>query len=370
METNRNTYKPETVSHPGTTLSEKLKELGLGSKEFAVRTGKPEKTISHILNEESSITADMAVLFEGVLKIPANFWMKRQAAYDEAVARLKRQEAIESAKSWVANFPYANMAKLGWVASTRKLEEKVENLFNFFAVGSAAAFTNYYFEKKVPVSFRVSLAHTKKPYAFAAWLRKGELQASQLPNKNYDKQLLQSLLPELKRIMAEQSADFFTQLQSTCLKAGVRVVYTPCLEGASVHGSTRWVGDIPLIQLSARYRQNDIFWFTFFHELAHILKHGKKYVALENVDYDDEEQAKEQEADDFAIEWTFSKAQEKEVLANTPLKVDDIIKYANAFGTHPALIIGRFHHKKLLHYSKGREFIKAIDLSGTTNEQL
>jgi addiction module HigA family antidote len=88
METKANQYLPQTVSHPGKTLNSKLKELKMGAKEFAVRTGKPEKTISHVLAGESAITTDMAVSFEEVLNIPAQFWLNRQNQYDEAIARL------------------------------------------------------------------------------------------------------------------------------------------------------------------------------------------------------------------------------------------------------------------------------------------
>lgn len=363
MRTKRNQYFPETVSHPGTTLSEKLTEIGMGPKEFAIRTGKPEKTISSILSEESSITSDMAVLFEDVLNIPANFWLTRQKQYDEAVARMKRSEAIGQSLDWAKLFPYADMAKLGWITATRKAEEKVEYLFKFFSIGNKDAFENFYFNQKLKVSFRVSLAHTKKPYAFAAWLRQGEMQAASLNNLRYDEKILVRNLPRIKELMAKHQDDFFSQLQGICLEAGVKVVYTPCLPGATVHGSTRWIGNTPIVQLSARYKQNDIFWFTLFHEIAHILKHGKKYVSLENVDYEDEDLDKEQEADEFAIEWTFSKQEEEEVLNNKPLTEDDIVKFSKKFKTHPALIIGRFHHKGLLHYSVGRKFIQKIDLS-------
>ena len=359
----QNEYFPDEVTHPGETLSERLEELNIGSKEFAIKTGKPEKTISQVLKGASAITPDMAVLFEKVLDIPASFWLERQNKYDIAIARVKREKALVADLEWVKNFPYANMAKLGWVKTCRKSADKLENILAYFGVSNASGFTAFYMEQKVPVSFRISLSKTKKPFAFAAWLRQGELQANKFDTALYDKAKLKAALPKLKAIMAAHPDNFFQQIQDVCLSAGVKVVYTPCLSGAAVHGSTRWVGDVPLIQLSARYKQNDIFWFTFFHEIAHILKHGKKYVALEKVDYDEEEQIKEQEADDFAVEWTFSKKEEAEVLSNEVLYVEDIVKYAEKFGTHPAMIIGRFHHKKLLHYSVGREFIKPIDLT-------
>jgi addiction module HigA family antidote len=81
----QNQYFPQSVPHPGETLAEKLKEMGMDPKEFARYTGKPEKTIIAVLNGKSSITPDMAVQFEHMTKIPANFWMNHQRGYDEYI---------------------------------------------------------------------------------------------------------------------------------------------------------------------------------------------------------------------------------------------------------------------------------------------
>ncbi len=63
--------------------------MEMGPKEFALRTGKPEKTITAILKGDSSITPAMAVQFENVTKIPAHFWINHQRGYDEYIAREK-----------------------------------------------------------------------------------------------------------------------------------------------------------------------------------------------------------------------------------------------------------------------------------------
>ena len=362
MATKQNQYLPETVSHPGETLLERLEELGIGSKEFAIRTSKPEKTISKIISGQSAITPDMAVLFEDVLQIPANFWLTRQKQFDEAVARIKRASTIATSINWAKAFPYAKMASFGWVPSTRKIDEKVSYLFKYFGIATQQAFEDYYFNEKLKVSFRMSLAHTKMPYAFASWVRQGEIQSQSINAPNYDSKKLTDSLPQIKSLMANHPVDFFSQLQQICLQAGVKLVYTPCLPGAQLHGCTRWLKDTPLIQMSARYKQNDIFWFTFFHELAHILLHGKKHISLETVGYDTEQEVKEKEADDFAISWTFTEAQEKEVLAAAPLMPMQIEEFAKKFETHPAMIIGRFHHKGLIPFSMGREFIEKVEI--------
>ena len=131
MKTPINEFVADIAFHPGETLSEKLDEINMGPKEFALRTGKPEKTINAVLKGESAVTPDMAILFENVLQIPARFWLKRQYEYDEFLARQKHREMIEEATDWAKQFPYAEMAKLGWVAATRQVEEKVSALFGF-----------------------------------------------------------------------------------------------------------------------------------------------------------------------------------------------------------------------------------------------
>jgi len=50
------------------------------------------------------------------------------------------------------------------------------------------------------------------------------------------------------------------------------------------------------------------------------------------------------------------------VLQYGPLKEKDIIDFAQKFGTHPAMIIGRFHHKEFLPYTVGRQFIQPVHL--------
>jgi addiction module HigA family antidote len=358
-----NEYYPQEILHPCETLNEKLEEMGMSRKEFALRTGKPEKTIIAVLKGESSITSEMAVMFENITKIPAHFWLNKQARYNEYKARLKRKDDVEQAEEWTRSFPYAEMAKNNWVPQTRKIEEKTINLFEFFAVSTHNAWNKLYMESELKVAAYASLKHTHEPHAISAWLRRGELQAEQIDVPVYNKKVFNKIFSEIKNIMANHPVDYFQQLQALCLQAGVKVFYTPKLPKVPISGSTRWIKDTPIIQLTARYRQNDRFWFTFFHEAGHILLHGKKYISMEDIDFSEADPEKEQQAHDFAEKWTFSKEQEYEVIAAAPLDEDDIITFAKKFNTHPAMIIGRLQHKQLIPFSVGREFIEPVNLS-------
>lgn len=356
-----NKYYPDTVAHPGVDLSEKLDETEMGPKEFAVRTGKPEKTINAVLKGDSRITSDMAVVFENVLGIPARYWLNRQAQYDEYQSRLKKIELAKDAEQWAKRFRIRDMQKLGWLPNVSSVSEKVDSLFRFFGVSNASAWEGYYLNEELKVQFRISLAHTSQPESISAWLRQGELQAKSMDVPAYSEKDFRSSLIEIKKVMAAQPDNFLQRLTDICSSVGVKLVYTPCLPKAPISGATRWLGDTPLIQLSGRYRRNDSFWFTFFHEAGHVLLHGKKDVFLEEIDYSAKDENKETEANAFAVKWTLSEDEEDEILNNCPLSRDQLIQYAEKFSTHPGIIIGRFHHKKLIHYSEHRDFIVSLN---------
>jgi addiction module HigA family antidote len=358
-----NQYYPESVTHPGEILLEALEERKIGKKEFAVKTGKPEKTISAVLKGESSITPDMAILFEQVLKIPAHFWMNAQKNFDEYLARIEYQRTIEEGTEWAKKFPYAKMAALGWVEPTLKKETKVINLFDYFEVSNTKGYHDFYYNQKLLVNFRISLRNNENAGAISAWLRQGEIQSKKLVVPEFNKSNLNKILSELKKIMAAQPLDFFIQIQELCKSIGLKVVHTPCLPKAPIHGSTRWFGNTPLIQLSGRYRRNDIFWFTFFHEIGHILLHGKKYISIENIEYDGENQVYENEADEFSANILLTKAEELEIRNNKRLTEKDVVAYADKFKTHPAVIIGRLQHLKLVPFGLGNHLCKPIDFT-------
>jgi Zn-dependent peptidase ImmA (M78 family) len=284
-----------------------------------------------------------------------------QRNYDEFIAREERKELLLESTDWAKKFPIADMVKKGWLPAKSSIADKTSALLAFFSISNHSAWEDYYFNQQLKVAFRISLAHTKEPYAISAWLRKGELQAAELPTKTYNEMKFKASLPAIKSIMAKHPENFFEQLQTLCLEAGVKVVHTPCINKAPINGSTRWLNETPLIQLTGRYKRNDIFWFTFFHEAGHILLHGKKDIFLENIDYSDKDKLKEAEADNFAIKWTLTKEEQNEILQRFRITEDDVAEFAKKFNTHPAIIIGRLQHDGLVPHALGRKFFEAIE---------
>lgn len=355
-------FIPVMEFHPGLTLHDKLMEMEMGVKEFAVRTSKPEKTIFAVIHGKSSVTSDMAVAFERVTKIPAGLWLGLQRGYDEYMARQREAQKIAESYEWASAFPLRRMAELGWIPKAKSKSDKVAALLDFFQVSSKSAWEVYYLKGQLKVAFRISLSRTKEMHAISAWLRQGEIQLSGMEVGEFSEKALRHRIGDMLDLCARQPDDFATQLQSICAKAGVKLTYTPCLPNAPINGATRWINGIPCIQMTDRQKRNDIFWFSFFHELGHILLHRRKDVFLENVNYSDREDEKEAEADAFASDAILSKAEEEEIISRGDYSVNAIRHFATAFNVHPGIIVGRLQHKGLVPFSFGHELFCSVSL--------
>ncbi|MFN4985026.1 MAG: XRE family transcriptional regulator [Ignavibacteria bacterium] len=296
-------YHPQSRPHPGETLREKLQELGMGPKEFALRTCKPEKTVIAVLNGESSITPDMAIAFETVTMIPASFWMNHQCAYDEYVARQKQRGTVEASVEWAKQFPLTEMIKKGWLPATKSMQDKTLALLAFFGIASHTAWSKYYCEQQLKVAFGISINGIQEPHALSAWLRKGEQQAYELKTSEFSASALRNALPEMKRVMLQNSSTSLERLQEISSKSGLKVIWTPMLRSSGVTGAARWCNGNPVVQIAKTGKINGDYWYRYFHQVGHILLHGKKNVFLESSQHDQVEPHMESEADEFAERW-------------------------------------------------------------------
>ena len=363
MSIKANASKLITVYHPGITLAEKLKEMEMSVKEFAVRVSKPEKTIFAVINGSSSITTEMAVSFEAVTKIPASFWLRKQQMYDEYIVRKKREEDAKASIEWMKLFPYAVMVKRAWIADVRTPEERVRNLFEYFGLSTEKAWADYYLNQQLKVAFRISLSSAKDPHAMSVWLRQGELQAmAEDIDTAFDEKKLKAMIPVMKQLMVDEPEDFFKQLHELCRSCGMILIATPTLPKAPINGATRWVRDTPVIQLSGRYKGYDNLWFNFFHEVGHIILHGKKEIFLENAGLTGQDEAKEKEADNFASNILLSRNEELEFLRNDSFSETVILEAAKKYNTHPSILVGRLKHLKVMEYWQGQSFNKHVEI--------
>lgn len=343
------TYQLNKAISPGISVSAALEFLSMTQKNLADRTELTEKTISQIINGESSITVDTAVKFENVLGGSAAFWLALESQYKTTLLRLELEEKAELESSLAATFPYGELVKRGYVSATRDIKEKVQNLWKFFGVNSLSMIPNI----EVAAYRRgYILDSDQKRGALAAWLRSGEIIASKEVISNlaeYDARLLRARIPEIKNMTQMKNPNFFVELQRILSEVGVGLVAVQYFPGTKASGATRWIGQNPIIQLSTYGKDADKIWFTLFHEIGHILLHGRKeqFISFTNSSKVPEEI----EADEFAANRLISLSDYKQFINNSMCTFENSIRaFAESQGVATGIVVGRMKRDKILDY--------------------
>ena len=344
------TYQPDFVTPPGDTILELLEERGMTQSELAQRMGRPIKTINEIIHGKNALTAETAIQLERVLGTPASFWLNRERIYREYLARKVADQTLQAQQDWLDNFPLKVMQERGWLPDTRYRSELLVALLQFFGLAAPDNWEDIW--SGCLVRYRKTAAYESSDYALSVWLRQGELEAQTIACAPYDEALFKQLLAQEIRALTCETPDVFVPtLLELCATAGIAVVLIPQVTGARVSGAARWLSkDKALIQLSLRYKKNDHFWFSFFHEAGHILKHGKRDVFIDLEDGDEDQ--KEEEANQFAADMLIPpSAYERFVQGNGKLSKSAVRQFAAEVGIAPGIVVGRLQHDHYLPYS-------------------
>lgn len=337
-------YQPNKALHPGLTILRILSDLGMTQKNLSERTGLSEKHLSQIVNGEASITVETALLLENAIGGSASFWTNLDKNYQEIRAKSERQEQLEQEAALVKDFPYNDLAKFGYVENTRKPHERVQNLWQFFGVNSLS-----FVKSTEAVAYRRQDGKGVKSEALAAWLRCGEIDSKKLQLNEYSSSSLRESIQDIKKLTSRENKNFFIEIQNILSSSGVGLVCVPHFTHTQVYGATRWIGKNPILQLSIRGKDADKFWFTLFHELGHVLKHGKKEEFLEFEDGLNDE--KEIEADNFAQKTLIPETLYSDFVAQNQFSRASIAAFAADIEVDPGIVLGRLKHDRLVAFA-------------------
>lgn len=336
--------QPDWISPPGETVEDLLEERRWTQAELAERTGLTRKHINDLLRGRAHISADTASRLDKVLGGTAQFWLTREAQYRAALERRQELEALERQADWLAELPLKWMIEQDWVHACATKGEQVAECLRYFGVAAVDAWRERY--EVLSAAYRASEKVDKKPGAVAAWLRQVEREADRLDCAPYDRQQFQRLLPALRDLTTEPDLSVFVPaMQEMCSSCGVAAVIVPAPPGCPVHGATFWSGpNRAILALTLRYKTNDQLWFSFFHEAAHILKHGKKLLVLEGSEGLDPEL--EREADRLAADLLIPPG--KAGTLNGLRSAAQVEQAARLLGVAPGIVVGRMQKEEWL----------------------
>ncbi|MGV3571404.1 MAG: helix-turn-helix domain-containing protein [Ramlibacter sp.] len=345
-------FAPDWVSPPGETIVDLLEERGWTQNELADRLGYSSKHVSQLVKGHVSLSEEAAVRLHTVLGGSVGFWLAREAQYREHVALREELEKHAAMVPWLEQFPLKELMSIGALPKCR-LDDSgkkglVAALLAFFGVASPDQWRAHY--GRMELAFRRSREDQADIAAISAWLRLGEREAEKVDAPRFDEASFVRVLDEIRGWTVLPPEQFSPRLKDSLLSAGVALVLVPALPRAHVSGVARWLSaSRPLIQLSLYGKTNDRFWFSFFHEAAHILLHGgqRKSVFLDDPSKAGSDSNEEREANEWARDWLI-RPTDADHLRTLPHTRASVEQFARSIGVHPGIVVGRMQHDRLL----------------------
>ena len=356
---NKNTYKPDYAIHPGEIIDQYLNAIGMKKIDFAERMELSVKTVSQIINGKEYIAPETALKLERVLGMPAYIWRNIDSSYRIFIAKQKDQEQYAIAQKWVNEYPIKELIRRKYLKQTKNINDLIEQLLAFFSVGSLDILKNQIYN----VSFRKSKAFESKTENVLSWLRIGHLEAQRMQTPLFNRDQFISILKEIRKLSVNESInDMLVNIQKRCYECGVVVLYIEEIHNTFVSGAAFWVNkDKPVIMLSSRYKKEDHFWFSFYHECSHIINDSKKELF---VDYDGEN--KEKDANSFASNILIpNKEYDDFIKRYKDEEINSIVvrTFANKLGISPGIIVGRLQKDRVIRYNQLTHLKRTIDFS-------
>jgi HTH-type transcriptional regulator/antitoxin HigA len=338
---------------PGDYLAEVLEELGMAQSELALRMGRPAQMVNELVKGKKRLTEETALHLSSVLPVPAHIWVGLEMDYRLALARGLEQEQLKCELALLKGFPFRELEATGLFPHADSLESKASALRYFLGVTSLNNLSNV---KTYEAAFRCKRERTETNIAVAAWLEAGRRLAASRYTGAFGMENALSALSGLRKLSTLTKEDALIAVSKALSECGVVFVLMPHWKGTYVSGATFWLpGGKPVLLLSLRGKWADIFWFSLFHEVGHVVLHDSKSSFVERdkqADVSKTDREKEVEADVFAEKALIHKKEYMEFVNLRRFDEDSIRRFAKAQGVSTGIVVGRLQHSGLIPHSR------------------
>jgi HTH-type transcriptional regulator/antitoxin HigA len=346
-------FRPDYAIPPGETLRDTLAALDLSQAELAARANLSAKHVNQIMQGIAPITLETAIILERITGMPASFWNRREADYREGLLRSTPRVLTDEDVTWLASLPIKELQQRKRLPLEKDRGRLFEAALSFFGVADRQAWVRVW---SGPVaSFRRSQAYRSDPGAVVSWLRLAQLEAQGAKAEPFSATVFRRALRDIRGLTAGGDPN---RIVDICAAAGVVVVFVPGVKGGRISGAAWWASPSrPVIALTDRYKKDDFFWFTFFHEAAHILLHSKKETF---VDDGSDDHLLEDEANRFAADFLIPPEYVPQL---QHLATDQAVRaFARELGISPGIVVGRLHFEKLWPFNRGQALKQTLQI--------
>ena len=238
-------------------------------------------------------------------------------------------------------FPYSEMAKLGWVPETREANEKVINLRKYFEVVQLSLLGS---DQITRIACRRLAITDKSDLALMAWAQEAKIKARGIQTAPINIKGLILAMPKIRKMTVLKPKEFCPKIKKYLAECGIALVFLPHLKGSFLQGASFMDGKKLVVGLTARGKDADKFWFSLFHELAHI---ALGHVGRPNGTSEEDEKAADKWSGDILI-----KSEDFEQFRiNQDYSEQSVVQFAKDQGIAPGIVVGRMQLEGMIKYS-------------------
>lgn len=342
-----NTLTPHIATHPGELLKDELDARDIRQSNLASEISMQPTMLNEIIKGKRAITADIAILLEKALDIPADYWMNLQTQYELDKARIKEKniQKIQRIEMWqiIKQYvPVKHFKKLGYLKNELEHDIKViKDIYNINTIDHLIESVAEY-KSEAPAFYRKSEKLQVDDVNLLGWSKLVMYHANNEKVKNFDADNLPELKNKLHSIFYKNS-NVKEKTKKLLADHGIKLIFQAKFEKTPVDGYSFWSQNNPAIGLTLRHKRIDNFAFTIFHELGHIFMHLQNNKDIQFIDLEKKNSSnsiEEREADSFAQESLISKEQWDELISNYSGD-DSIISFGKKHGINSAILLGR-----------------------------
>ncbi|HMI08274.1 MAG TPA: HigA family addiction module antitoxin [Flavobacterium sp.] len=345
---------PFEATHPGILIKDELDvHATLTQKELAKELGVQPSFLNEIIKGKRPVTADIAILLEKILGIPADYWMRFQSQYEIDLARIKEKniKRINNIEVWniIKEYvPVKYFSKFGYLKGN--LEIDIETIKSIYSFSSIEQLVNIFARNKYAL-YRKSDKLSVDQNNMIAWSTLAQFEAKKQVINTFNFDNIPQLIILLNEIFY-QNSDVLIKSKELLNQFGIKLVFLEKLEKTPIDGFAFWSINNPAIAMTLRYHRIDNFAFTLMHEIGHIFLHLKNDKNAEFIDLNKQGiiDSFEKEANLFAQNNLINITCWNELLQNVPLDDSKVINIGNQYRINSAIILGRICHE-MNHYA-------------------
>ena len=355
-------FRPNWVSAPGETIKDFLNEKNISINDFSSSLDESARFVNLLLSGAIEIDENFAKKLETVIGINKDFLISREKLYREDLMHYEQRERLE--KEWCKKIPYRDMVKFGWLEkNSPNSKDRVAQLLKFFDVSNVENWYKKYEQYLLVTSFRTSQTFDSMPESVVTWLRYGSIYSNKNNVKEWDAVKFKDSLTEIKKLSRyREPSHFLPKLKNICANSGVSLVIAQTPKGCNASGAT-FINDKnrAVLMMSFRFKSDDHFWFSFFHEVGHLLLHKNKQLVIEGLDKDTS--IEEKEANEFSRRILIPDEYLDEFNKLSSVNWRNIVRFAKKLEVSPGIIIGQLQKKNKIRYNQLNKLKTRFDLS-------